>query len=112
MRALRARWAATGLTAALFLLLAANVPFYSGSTPVDGFSWRMEHGRLTLWRSDVQTASGFWLDWNSEGLHWSPRVKINGPDDWKLTLPVWIPLAGALAWCYVAWRPRGTAPSS
>lgn len=106
MAAHRARWISTGLSAGLLLLLAANLPFYAGSTPVQGFSWRMESGRLELWRSDNKAVQGFWLAGNSEGLKWAPRVRIHGPDAWRVHLPLWIPLVGALAWCAWTWRMR------
>jgi hypothetical protein len=109
---LRARRVATGLTVALLLLLAANVPFYAGSTPVDGFSWRMESGRLELWRSDTKSAKSFWVAGNTEGLKWAPRVRIHGTDNWRLLLPLWIPLVGALVWCAHTWRPRHPAPAT
>lgn len=102
----RSRWTATALAGVLLLLLAANLPFYAGSTPVEGFSWRMEHGRLTLTRSELERPTGFWVDLNSEGLRWRPRAKIYGPSDWMVTLPLWMPLAAALAGCVWAWRPR------
>jgi hypothetical protein len=101
----RARRASTGLSVALLLLLAANVPFYAGSTPMEGFSWRMESGRLELWRSDTKAPKSFWVAGNTEGLKWVPRVRIHGADDWRLVLPLWIPLLGALAWCAWSWRP-------
>jgi len=108
----RSRWVAVALAAALALLLAASLPFYAGSTPVEGLSWRMEHGRLTVRRFGDKRPNSLWVAGNTEGLRWSPELELNGGDNWKVTLPLWIPLAGALAWCYVAWRPRGTAPSS
>jgi hypothetical protein len=100
----RARGLSTGLSATLLLLLALNVPFYAGSTPVQGFSWRMESGRVELWRSDTKSPKSFWVAGNTEGLKWAPRVRIHGADDWRVILPLWIPLACALAWCAWAWR--------
>lgn len=100
----RSRWLSTGLSAALLALLALNVPFYAGGTPVEGFSWRLEHGCLSLWRSDTKRPKSFWVAGNTEGLRWTPRVRLHGTDNWRVILPLWMPLAAALAWCAWSWR--------
>lgn len=101
---LRSRSVSTALSAALLALLALNVPFYAGGTPVEGFSWRMEHGCLSLWRADTKRPKSFWIDGNTEGLRWAPRVRIHSADDWRVIVPLWIPLVGALAWCAWSWK--------
>lgn len=101
----RWRWVATALTAGLLLLFVLNLPYYAGAS-TEGFRWRMEHGRLELQRSEVVSSKGFWVDGNTEGLRWSARARIHGVDDWRLIVPLWIPLLAAGAWCVSTWRPR------
>lgn len=109
----RAQRVFTGVSATLLLLLAANLPFDAGATPVGGFSRRMEPGRLELVRSDTHSPQSFWLAGNTEGLKWAPRTRLGGRNQWRVHLPLWIPLAGSLAWCAWSWRaPRGGRPQS
>jgi hypothetical protein len=108
----RSRWLSTGLSAALLALLALNVPFYAGGTPVEGFRWRMEHGCLSLLRSDVVRLQSFWVAGNTEGLRWTPRVRIHDSDHWRVILPLWMPLVAALAWCAWSWRRTGPHSSN
>ena len=83
------------LTVLLALLLLANVPFYAGSTVGAHHSWRMEHGRITLERKTSQNPQGFWIAPNAEGLRWAVEVKTWDSGEWRVTLPLWIPLAVA-----------------
>jgi len=107
-----ARWAAAAVTAALLLLFAANVPFYSGSALGPELSWRMEHGRLTLRRSPVTASETFYVANNTEGLRFAFDGDFWQAGDWRMTVPLWAPLALAACWLAWAWRPRNVAASS
>jgi hypothetical protein len=112
----RTRWLAVAAVALVAAVYVANLPFYAGQTFESGLHWRMEHGRLTISQRTAKRGrlKPFWMDWNSEGLRWSAQWRRYGPDDWVLTIPLWIPLGLCLAWCAVSWRRRGaaTAPAA
>jgi hypothetical protein len=105
------RWAAALVTAAVLLVYAANVPFYSGSALGSEFSWRMEHGRLTLKRSPVTADESFYVANNTEGLRFGFDSDYWRAGDWRVTIPLWAPLLLAVGWAAWAWRPRGAAAS-
>jgi hypothetical protein len=88
----------------VFLVYLANVPFYAGSSVGERHSWRMEHGRLTVDRSQATAPKSFWMDLNSEGLRFDWEWKEDGTGDWTLDLPLWIPFGLCLLWLALAWR--------
>jgi len=104
----KSRWWALTASVLVFLLYAANVPFYAGSSLGDTHSWRMEHGRLTVRQAAATAPKSFWMDLNSEGLRfgweWQRSATGAGRDDWTLTLPLWIPLGLCLLWLALVWR--------
>jgi hypothetical protein len=100
----RTRWLAASSAAFVFVLYLANLPLYAGQSFEGGFSWRMEHGRITVSQDPRTHAKPFWVDWNTESLRWSAQWRRLSPEGWVLTLPLWIPLAACLAWCGVSWR--------
>ena len=103
----------TTLSAALFALLwTLNVPFYAGSTIGPHYSWRMEHGRLTVERALSQNAQSFWADVNTEGLRWAFEGKVYGGGEWTVTLPLWIPFLISLLAAIFAWRSAASERSS
>jgi hypothetical protein len=87
------RWLLTAATAVLLLLYALSLPFYSGSSLGPSTSWRFEHGRLKLKRHTFPAHESFYVDVNSEGLHFAPEFRFNALNDWFINLPLWIPLA-------------------
>ncbi|MEX2219112.1 MAG: hypothetical protein WD749_10175 [Phycisphaerales bacterium] len=99
-----ARWSATLLAAAVLLLWAANVPFYSGSDLGPNWGWRMEHGRITLNRhATPQNPESFYIAPNSEALRWGFGGRY-GSSGWSVTIPLWaifLPTAAAAA---LLWR--------
>ena len=101
---MKSRWWALSASVFVFLVYAANVPFYAGSSLGERYSWRMEHGRVTVERSRATTPEPFWLDINSEGLSFAWDWNEYGPGEWTLVLPLWIPLALCLLWLLLAWR--------
>ncbi len=106
----RTRWVAAVALAAVAVVSVANLLFYAGAS-FDGWSWRMEHGRVTIQRNPYVRPKPFWVDVNSGGLRWSAEWRA-GADRWTLTIPLWIPLGLCLAWCAVSWRRRATVPAA
>ncbi|GMV26318.1 MAG: hypothetical protein AMXMBFR58_23490 [Phycisphaerae bacterium] len=104
------RWLSVSLFGLLVILQLACLPFYSGSSITRNLSWRLEHGRLTLKRSPVDHTESFYIAGNSEGLRWRSEFKRFGPGDFRLTVPLWMPLALMATWSVVAWLPRTAAP--
>ncbi|MFI5401554.1 MAG: hypothetical protein ACHQ1G_01360 [Planctomycetota bacterium] len=102
----RTRWFAVVVLGMVAALYVANLPFYAGAS-FEGWSWRMEHGRMTIQRNPDLQPKPFWVDLNSEGLRWSAQWSA-GADRWTLAIPLWIPLGLCLAWCAVSWRRRVT----
>lgn len=105
------RWAAAAATTLLAALFVLNLPFYSGSALGPQFSWRMEHGRLTLKRSPVTANETFYVANNTEGLRFGFEGTYWSAGDWRVTIPLWAPLLLAAVWMAWAWRPRRTVPS-
>lgn len=90
------------------VLLALNIPLYAGGS-IDGFRLRMEHGRILAQRSDAISAKAPWIDVNTEGLRWRPGYTIHSPDDWRVLVPLWIPLGVAMAEAWWLGRKRRSA---
>lgn len=99
------RWPATIVLALLLLLQVASVPFYAGWSWTGG-KWRLEHGRLTIQRSDVLRPKGPWVAGNTEGLRWTPAARVHAADDWTVTIPLWCLYVPAALWTMWAWRGR------
>ncbi len=73
----RTRWFATGALALVAVVCAPNLPFYAGAS-FEGWSWRMEHGRVTIERNPCLRPKPFSMGVNVEGLRWSARWRA-GP---------------------------------
>ena len=99
-----ARWGATLAALLLLLLYVANLPFYAGSSIGPRFTWRMEHGRLALEASTAPRRESFYIAPNSEGLHFVPEWRVNSLSDWRINIPLWIPLIALIAIAIAAWR--------
>lgn len=106
-----ARWGGLAATFLLALLYVANLPFYSGSSLGPFFSWRMEHGRLAVERHSADRRESFYVAINSEGMRFAPEWRTYSWSDWRVNIPLWMPLAltiavSARAWVLWARRPR------
>ena len=104
---MKSRWAALVTTVVVFLVYVANVPFYAGSSLGPRHSWRMEHGRLTVERSEVVAQKDLWIDLNSEGLRFGFLIERSIPGQWSVTVPLWAPLLLALWWLRQVWSAGG-----
>ena len=92
------------IVAALMLLLwLLNRPFYAGSRIASIGSWRLEHGRLTLNWGRPSTES-FYIAINSEPVRWAAEFTPYSPGDWRIVVPLWLPMAASLALAGVCWR--------
>ncbi|MHC4956593.1 MAG: hypothetical protein ACYTGZ_22365, partial [Planctomycetota bacterium] len=92
------RWVFMVATGLLLLLYIANLPFYSGAHVGDDYSWRMEHGRLSINRnaqrsprsdSPRSARESFYIALNSEGLRWSWEWRSYSEAHWKIAIPLW-----------------------
>ena len=89
----------------LLLLYALCVPFYSGSSIGGHLSWRLEHGRMTVRARGAASREAFYVAPNSEGLRFKPEVEFGSLVDWRLTMPLWVPVLGAGVGAWIC-RPR------
>ena len=99
------RWASIAVAVFLALLYAANKPFYSGSSLGEHLAWRMEHGRLTVKRSEAGSDTSFYIAANSEGLRYWFDADLWSTSNWSVTIPLWVLLLLAGGWVAWAWRP-------
>ncbi len=65
-----------------------SVPLYAGSS-VGPVTWRLEHGRLSVYRRLSGSQDSFYIAYNSEGLLFAPSLSVNGLNDWTVTIPIW-----------------------
>jgi hypothetical protein len=100
-----ARWSAVAVLTLLAVIYVANVRFYSGASVGELFSWRMEHGRLTLKRSPVTAHRTFYVAGNTEGLRFAFEGNWRSTGDWRVSIPLWAPLLLAGGWVAWVWRP-------
>lgn len=85
-----------------------NVPFYGGSGVGADHAWRMEHGRLKVWRSEGAGAETLYIDVNHEGLRWWPEMRHWQDGSWMVAVPLWAPMVVCCVWGGWAWsRKRG-----
>jgi hypothetical protein len=106
-----ARWGGLFATVVLALVYLANLPLYAGSSLGPFISWRMEHGRLALERHAAQNPEAFYVAINSEGMRFAPECRVFSWRDWRVNVPLWLPLLLAVAVTSRAWtrwirRPR------
>jgi hypothetical protein len=99
-----ARWGGPISALLLLLLFLANVPFYSGSSIGSHFSWRMEHGRIALHASSSPVHESFYIALNSEGVHFTPEWRADSLTDWRINIPLWMPLLLTVVISAAAWR--------
>lgn len=96
---MRGRRAAGWGLLALTLLLAGvqilSVPFYAGSRIGGWGAWRLENGRLTIWRRAGGTSESFFIANNTEGLRFMPMAQLWSLREWRVVIPVWMPLVAA-----------------
>ena len=89
---------------ALMLLQVLSLPLYAGSSIGPSFSWRLEHGRLSIARHVATNLESFYVAPNSEGLKWKPRWESRGAGDWRLVVPLWVMFGATAGWAAWAWR--------
>jgi hypothetical protein len=76
--------------AAIALLWLLNIPFYSGASVGEHTSWRLEHGRVTVRRTEfARRPRHFYVAPNSEGLRWSAEFRSFSSGAWSVALPLW-----------------------
>lgn len=106
-RRTRRRWLAWGLTllaGVIMLVYAANMPFYSGSRIGAVGAWRLEHGRLTVYRLPFASTESFYIAINNEGLRFLPDWRLAAWRDWSVAVPLWLPFVATLALAAREWR--------
>lgn len=107
-----ARWLGTAAALAVLVLYVANLPFYAGGGLGPRMGWRMEHGRVLVQREAAPRRRSFWIDGNTEGLRFAPEWGVSSPGVWRVNIPLWVPLAGALAIAAWGWRGRRKRPGT
>lgn len=98
--------ASTSVFVLLSLLCLASVPFYSGSGLGRTYSWRMEHGCLTVTHAPNVGNETFYIDVNTEGMRYTWEGRWSSSMDWQIRVPLWAPWLVCAAWTAWAWRKR------
>jgi hypothetical protein len=98
------RWTLTLALALLLILHVLCVPFYSGASISPTLQWRLEHARLTIKRTPPGTLESFYIAVNSEGLRFSPGIRVYSNGVWYVRLPLWMPIAALALPTVFAWR--------
>ncbi|MEK6702911.1 MAG: hypothetical protein AABZ53_11650 [Planctomycetota bacterium] len=90
-------WACATMGLVCLALHVVCLPYYAGSS-VGGFlRWRLEHGRLTVKQSQVESHEAFYVANNTEGLRWAPAGRFFDWKEWSVTVPLWMGWGPSLA---------------